>query len=87
MYYLSIDIVKKMGLGVVKVSKLYQLEYILKMLIICFITTVLLLPCVYVAGLNIYIYGVYINPFIAFAIAMYIQHKFIEIRCIQRDYH
>ena len=87
MYYLSIDIVKKMGLGVVKVSKLYQLEYILKMLIICLITTVLLLPCVYVAGLNIYIYGVYINPFIAFAIAMYIQHKFIEIRCIQRDYH
>lgn len=53
MYYLSIDIVKKMGLGVVKVSKLYQLEYILKMLIICFITTALLLPCVYVAGLNI----------------------------------
>ena len=87
MYYLSIDIVKKMGLGVVKVSKLYQLEYILKMLIICLITTVLLLPCVYVAGLNIYIYGVYINPFIAFAIAMYIQHKFIEIRCIQRDYY
>lgn len=76
-----------MRFGVVKVSKLYQLEFILKMLIICLITTVLLLPCVYVAGLNIYIHGIYINPFIAFAIAMYIQHKFIEIRCIQRDYH
>ena len=70
-----------------KVSKLYQLEYILKMLIICILTTVILLPCAYVAGLNIYIRGVYINHFIAFAIAMYIQHKFIEIRCIQRDYH
>ena len=71
----------------VKVRKLYQLEFILKMIVICLITTVLLLPCVYVAGLNIYIYGVYITPFIAFAIAIYIQHKFIEIRCIQRDYH
>ena len=68
-------------------SKLYQLEYILKMLVICVITTVLLLPCEYVAGLNIYIHGVYINPFIAFAIAVYIQHKFIEIRGVQRDYH
>lgn len=76
-----------MKFGVIKVSKLYQLEYILKMLVICVITTVLLLPCAYVAGLNIYIHGVYINPFIAFAIAVYIQHKFIEIRCVQRDYH
>ena len=76
-----------MRFGVVKVSKLYQLEYILKMLIICLITTALLLPCVYVECLNIYIHGVYITPFIAFAIAMYIQHKFIEIKCIQRDYH
>ena len=76
-----------MKFGVIKVSKLYQLEYILKMLVICVITTVLLLPCAYVVGLNIYIHGVYINSFIAFAIAVYIQHKFIEIRCVQRDYH
>lgn len=87
MYYLSIDIVKKMRVGVVKVSKLYQLEYILRMLIICIITIMLLVPCVYITELNIYIHEVYISPFIAFAIATYIQYKFIEISCIQRDYY
>ena len=76
-----------MRFRVVKVSKLYQLEYTFRMIIICIITVVLLVPCVYIADLNIYIHEFYISPFIALAIAMYIQHKFIEIRCIQRDYY
>ena len=68
-------------------NKLCQLEYILRMLIICIITSMLLVPCVYFTELNIYIHEVYISPYIALAIATYIQYKFIEISCIQRDYY
>ena len=66
-------------------SKLYQLEYTFRMIIICIITVVLLVPCVYIADLNIYIHEFYISPFIALVIATYIQYKFINVTCVQRD--